>query len=346
MPDNFLLIAHTDTHHLTLLDAATLQPLRQYEMPGRVAVLSSSSNSRYAFAVHRDDDCVTIIDPLQTEIMATIETGEKPTHFHAHAGHSIIFNDGSGDTAIFDESNLPHFDVYPAMQPDHGSALLIDAYLLVGYLRGGSVEVYRRGETEPLQTFDCCPVLHGATQVGTTALFGCQDGVLMLKPASNGSGFTMTKLNNPEDAPERVRVGLFATHPESHLAIGNFGEGLALIDTGADTMTTFSLPDKPLKFCFDPAGEHILALTSDGTLQQLSLNGDVQTAVPVTEPVAPPKGPDKKARPTFTIDEEHLYLIEPDNQELVKIALADFSRQQRVTLSFEPGAVISLCHGT
>ena len=212
--------------------------------------------------------------------------------------------------------------------------------MLVGYLRLGTVEVYRRGEQHPCQTFDCCPMLHGATQVGAVALFGCGDGVLLLK--REGAEFVMSKLNNPDDTPPRVRVGVFATHPQSSLALGNFGQGLAIIDTRAASMRTFALPDTPLKFSFAANGQSIMALTSDGVLHRLSFNGTVEQSQAVAQAVAPPKGPDKKARPTFTVGDEELYMIDPETHQLKVIQATDLTTARHIQLDFKPAAIIHL----
>lgn len=270
MTNHYLLLAHADKPHTSLIDAETLKPIRTFELPGRIAVLAKSSDSRYGFAIHRDDACLTIVSAEHGIVTAIIATGLQPTHLHAYKGYSILFNDGSGDVIIFDEHEIPYFEKYPVKQADHGSALIIGEFMIVGYLRLGSIEVYRRGDSTVLSTFECCPMLHGATQIDNTALFGCSDGVLLLKHTEND--FVMSKITNPKDTAERIRVGSFATHPNQSLVLGNFGHGLAVIDTKTETMTIVPLSDYPLKFSFNSLGEQILILTADGNLQSLNLS--------------------------------------------------------------------------
>lgn len=337
---NYLLIAQAESHRLSLLNSTTLDIIRHYDMPGRTAVLGTSSDKQYGFAIHRDDNFVSIIDPSNLTMLRTVGVDQHPTHFHAHDGYSVIFNDGVGSVSIFDEANLPEFTTTVVTQPDHGSALLIGDYLLVGYLRRGCVEVYRRDHTDILQIFDCCPMLHGATQVNDIAIFGCSDGVLLLKP--DGDKFSAIKIDNPQETPQRVRVGLFATHPNSPFALGNFGQGLALIDTQAETMHIISLSDYPIKFSFDPTGEAILVLTANGVFQKISLTGDIQHATQVTPPTSIPKGPDGKLRPSFIVGGRSAYIISPDESLLVELSLTTFVPRQRTQLDFSPSAITFL----
>lgn len=335
-----LLIAHAENHKLTLYDASELHAIREFELPGRIAMLGISSDGRYGFAIHRDDDCISIIESHGEVVRAITTSGKQPTHFHAHAGYCLIFNDGSGSVMIFDETDIPRHINQVVRQPDHGSALKIGDYLVVGYLRGGCVDVYRWGEAEPVQTFDCCPMLHGAAQVGDTALFGCSDGVLVLKP--DGGNFAAKKLPNPPDTPDRVRVGLLATHEASGFAAGNFGQGLVLIDPAQATMRVLPLSDYPLKFSFDASGDHIHVLTCDGLLQRISVTDDDRQAVSVVGPVVPPKGPDKKVRPTFAAYGDWLYVTDPEQQKVLRVSASELIEDRRASMHYKPAAVAYL----
>jgi hypothetical protein len=335
----YLLIAHHELPYLSLVDAASLTTIRTFETPGRTALLGASSSGRYGFAIHRDNHCVTIVDG-EFASAAVVTTEQEPTHFHAHEHQVVIFNDGSGSVSVFDERAMTQPpQIIKATQPDHGSAVIIGENLLAGHLRLGQVDMYRGGQI--IQSFDCCPVLHGAAQVGTTALFGCGDGVLLLK--QQGDSFKAVKLDNPKDAPPRTRVGLFATHPKNALVLGNFGHGLAVIDPNNETMRILPLPAHPVKFSFDAAGETVLVLTTDGVLRRLSLaNGDMLAAVPVVQEIEPPKGPDGKPRPAFALNHDRIYVAAPDEEILMALDAATMTVIQRVALPDKPFAMIYL----
>ncbi|HVU14066.1 MAG TPA: hypothetical protein VHD90_22460 [Phototrophicaceae bacterium] len=335
-----LLIAHASSPRLTLIDAATLQPMGEILTPGRTAVLGTSSDGRYGFAIHRDDDCITLIDGANGA-SRTIQTEAEPTHFHAYAGQVVVFNDGAGSVSIFDEAALDQPPrVVKATQPDHGSAVVIDGYLLAGHLRLGQVDVYRIADGQWVQSFDCCPVLHGAAQIGQTAAFGCNDGVLLIRKI--GDTFDGIKLDNPPDAPRRARVGIFALHPSQPLLLGNSGAGLALIDVAQAIIRILPLPAHPLKFTFDRSGAAILTLTHEGTLYGLDpTSGKIVASVSVTQPVEIPKGPTGGPHPTFAIGDDAIYVAAPDEQRLTVID-ASFSIGQTLSLNDQPNAVVCL----
>lgn len=335
-----LLISYASSPRLTLIDVSTFQPVTDIQTAGRTAVLGVSSSRRYAFAVHRDDHCVTIVDSANGEVR-TIQTEAEPTHFHAYNGQVVIFNDGAGSVTIFDEATLDHPpQVVKATQPDHGSAVVIGDYLIAGHLRLGRVDIYRIGEMEIIQSFDCCPVLHGAAQVGQTAAFGCSDGVLLIRKV--GDTFESVKLVNPSDAARRMRVGVFATHPSLPMLLGNFGDGLVVIDVANASMRILPLSAHPLKFVFDLSGETILTLTTEGILYRLdSASGAVMASVQVAQTVEAPKGPDGKPRPTFTLGREAIYIVSPDEHRLTEVDLT-FLVRRTLSLDDQPNAVVAL----
>lgn len=340
----YLLVTLAETSGLVLIDTQSLETVTPIDVPGRVAVLGVSASGRYGFAIHRDDDQVTIIDGSTGRSLGSVAVESQPTHFHAHRDQIVIFNDGTGSISIFEETALDRGDLTPqhvkVTQPDHGSAVVIDDMVLAGHLRLGRVDVYRLGQPDMLQTFDCCPVLHGAAQVDNIGLFGCGDGVLLVK--KQGDELIPVKLDNPPDAPPRVRVGLFATHPATSLVLGNFGQGLSLIDPVDNTLTILSLPHHPLKFAFDASGQAALALTTDGALHHLELSGQVTKSAAVVEAVEPPKGPDGKPRPAFALAHDTLYIVSPQQNVLLQVDAHDFAVQKTVVLAGQPAGIAYL----
>lgn len=341
--NNKLLIAHASSARLSVIDTSTLRAVSEIQTAGRIAVLGVSSSRRYAFAIHRDDHCVTIIDGTSLAAQ-TVRTEAEPTHFHAYNGQIVIFNDGGGSVSIFNEATLgenPAPRVVKATQPDHGSAVVIGEYVLAGHLRLGRVDVYRIGSPEIIRSFDCCPVLHGAAQVGETAAFGCSDGVLLIR--KEGDRFEGVKIDNPPDTPRRARVGIFASHPSQPTLLGNFGDGLALIDIPTASMRVLPLPSHPLKFTFDSSGEAILVLTTEGILYRLRADsGEIVANVSVTDPVEAPKGPDGKPRPTFMLGADAIYVVSPDEQLLTEVSSDNFIVERTCALLDQPNAIVWL----
>ncbi|MEO1186603.1 MAG: hypothetical protein AAFX46_18805 [Cyanobacteria bacterium J06636_27] len=152
----------------------------------------------------------------------------------------------------------------------------------------------------------------------------------------------MTKIDNPPDTPTRVRVGIFSTHHATMHVLGNFGQGIVVINTDEGTMQVISLTESTLKFSFDTTGQSILALTADGNLSRLSLSGELHYQMNISDAVSPPKGPDKKARPTYTVNTNTIYVIDPEKQILSEINQDDLSIKRQVALDFKPSAIVRI----
>lgn len=343
---SYLLVSNGDQHQLALLSASDLTLATQFDVPGRVAVLGTSGSGRFGFAVHRDDNAVTIIDGHTGQRLDTVEMAEQPTHFHAHADAIVIFNDGSGTVSLFSEKRLQAADTTPQHivvgDADHGSAVVIDDILLAGFLRKGSVVAYDLMNGEQIDQFDCCPVLHGATQLGQTALFGCGDGVLCVQV--NGRSLFASKITNPPDSPKKVRVGLFADDPQQEQVLGNWGSGLMVIDPNAMRMQPLELPDHPLKFAYDATGNCVLVLDTAGNLHKIDpVACEIVQTVHLFSAVSTPKGPDKVARPSFAHDERFVYAIAPNEKYLAAVEVNTLSTASAVFLDFTPASIVCLC---
>jgi hypothetical protein len=343
---SYLLVSNGDQHQLALLNTADLSLATQFDVPGRVAVLGTSGSGRFGFAVHRDDNAVTIIDGHTGQHLDTVEMAGQPTHFHAHADTIVIFNDGSGTVTLFSEERLQAGDTTPQHiavgDADHGSAVVIDDILLAGFLRKGTVVAYDITNGEQIDQLDCCPVLHGATQLGQTALFGCGNGVLCIQV--NGCSLSASKINNPPDSPKKVRVGLFADDPQQEQVLGNWGSGLMVIDPNEMRMQPLKLSDHPLKFAYDATGNCVLILDTAGNLHKADpVAREIMQTVHLFSAVSTPKGPDKVARPSFAHDERFVYAIAPNEKYLAAVAVATLSTMSAVNLNFTPASIVCLC---
>ncbi len=337
-----VLIAYHQIPTLGVVNADALELTAQLDTPGRVAVLGVSGHGRYGFAVHRDDHCVSIVDARDLSRLRVVPTEQQPTHFHAHGHHVVIFNDGSGSVCLFDEREMTYPPrIIPVAQPDHGSAVVIDGYLLAGHLRLGRVDLYHIEQGVFIAQWDCCPILHGAAQIGEVALFGCSDGVLLIK--KRAGQFDAVKLSYPDDAPAQARVGLWATHPNAPFALGNFGEGLMLIHPAQESSQAIRLGAHPLKFAFDTTGTSAYVLTHDGVLSELKMpNGEIIRSMALCDAVERPRGPDGKARPTFALNEDKLWVAEPKAQQLIALSLMDWRIEAKIGLPHPPLGLVCL----
>lgn len=337
-----LLVAHQEPFQLSLLDTNTLETQTTFQTPGRIAVLGASSDKRYGFAVHRDDGCVSIIDGAAKKLVQVAQTESQPTHFHAHEDSVVIFNDGDGSVSVFDLNAIEDAPrTVKATQPDHGSAVIIDGLLFAGHFRLGKIDVYRVDDGSLVESFSRAMQLHGASQKGNNALFGCNDSVMIIR--KDGDTLKQIKVMNPGDEPRQNRVGLFAEHPANPLLLGNLGEGIALIDPEAGEMRVAPLPAHPADFDFDYEGKTALALTTDGWLRRIDLaTGEQMTQAEVMPEVEVRKGPSTHARSGFAVGAEAIYLLIAEENRLVTLDTETFAVKADRVLEHPASAVMWL----
>lgn len=328
--------------------------LEKGELVGRFTVPGPSSvypapGGQYAFAVHREQDRVSVVYSglgledhgdhkdlvIQTPyVWATLHTGPKPTHFKSHGNQIVIYNDGDGTVSIFDVKKLglvADFREIATGAPDHGAPVALEQVVLAGSLNRGVVEVFSHGGRKITQ-FEGCPRLHGQAVLGNTVAYGCADGVLLLE--QRGSGFVARKLVNPAGTPERVRVGTLLSHPKYPFFIGNFGQGLARIDT---QITPYPLPASPVRFGFDKHGL-LVVLTADGKLHTLEAsNGKVIKSLGVT-PAIPASG-EGAVRPALALGDGLAWVTLPESGQILEIDLAELSIKRRFTVEGVPASL-------
>ncbi|GIW34968.1 hypothetical protein [Meiothermus sp.] len=328
--------------------------LEKGELVGRFTVPGPSSvypapGGQYAFAVHRAQDRVSVVYSglgledhgdhkdlvVQTPyIWATLHTGPKPTHFKSHGNQIVVYNDGDGTMAVFEAKKLgllPEFREIATGAPDHGAPVALEQVVLAGSLNRGVVEVFTHGGRKVTQ-FEGCPRLHGQAVLSNTVAYGCADGVLLLE--QRGSGFVARKLSNPAGTPERVRVGTLVSHPKHPFFIGNFGQGLARIDT---QITPYPLPASPVLFGFDKDGL-LAVLTADGKLHTLEASsGKVIKSLGVT-PAITASG-EGAVRPGMALGDGLAWVTLPESGEILEIDLAELNIKRRFMVGGVPASL-------
>ena len=343
-----LLVASLDSPELLVLDAADGDVLGRFTVPspGRVYQLP---NTQYAAVTHRDANRVSFVhsglravdhgdhmDLLQETpyVLKTVNFGPRPTHFFAHANDIAIYNDGDGSMAWHDSRLLGislDFVQVPGLEADHGSVAVVEGYLVGGGVNEAGVRVFDRDARE-LAAFDGCPRLHGQAVLGNVVAFGCSDGVLLVEVLGDGS-FGSAKLANPPGSPESARVGRLVAHPEGPVVIGNFGQGIAIIDPLELSLTPVELPAAPIAMRMSDDGA-LLVLTGDGALQRLdAATGDVYASVQVVEAVT-----EGQPRPSFALLGEHAFVTDPAHAAVWVVYLGHMEVETHYDLPFAPGS--------
>lgn len=347
-----LIVSDAKTNMLTVLDTASGRALATFGTPGKLSGLYTGPGRTLAYALHRDDDRVTVLHSgLGTvdhgdhrdlvrgapHVLATLNVGGQPTHFFTHGDRIAIFNDKSGDVAVFGETLLGKtndMQLVKVAQPDHGAPTLIGDVLLSGHLRLNRVDAYDLGTGRLLRTVDTpCPGLHGQAVLGQTSYFGCTDGVLAV--TVQGREVSARKLPNPANTPQGTRVGTVAAHDKSPVLYGNFGPGLVRWTAPETALTPVRLPAAPLKFLFTADGQRLVVLTADGELH--TLHGSTSRVLRRAKVVAPADPADKAAvRPAMTLGAAHAYVTSPATGEVLEVSLADLSVTRRLAVGGTP----------
>lgn len=330
--------------------------LGRFTVPS-VAALYPLPGGQYVLAVHREGDAVSFLwggfrledhgdhKDVKREnpfVAATLRTGPKPTHVFVHEGRLAVFHDGDGTVALFDLRRLG-VDFTPGLVAtggaDHGAPALLGEALLVGGLERGKVEVYTLGGRKVLEIPQACPRLHGEAVLGSTAAFGCADGVLLVE--RRGQGFLGRKVPHPPDAPQGARVGTLAAHPKHPFFVGNFGQGLAFVDPLAGRLDPLPLPSPPLGFGFDPEGKALYLLTQDGRFHKL--DPKARRVVGSLEAVSPlpqvPQGSPQPPRPRMALGHGVAYLTDPQRGQVVEVDLEAWRVKARLEVGGTPSGI-------
>jgi hypothetical protein len=345
-----LVVANAADRTLRVIDAETMETLGSFSMPGPIGTVAASASGRWVYAIHTDVNRVTIVDTgLRLEdhgdhkdlresapyVRGTVFPGQRPIDFWTNNGFATVHNDEDGTLAVFDEGRLEIALDYTEIRGEgtgHNNAVVLGDTVLLSLASAGRVTAY--GINNAVKTrFEGCMGTHGWTTRGTTlAASGCTDGVLVYRPTADG--VTASKIAEPADTPENVRVSTLISHPDSPVLIGNFGQGLAIIHPDRPTLQAVPLPANPVKFAFDHTGKQVIVLTFDGYVQGLDPEtGQTRWRVAAVTPVSITTG---APRPSLTVCEEMAFVTDPPRGELVGIELSSASATKRLRLGGSP----------
>ena len=238
---------------------------------------------------HGDHDHYYTTDPqLTDEVLAA----DKPGHVVAHAGRTVLFDDGTGEVTAFDSTEVadPHRETRTFRTPaaHHGVALeLEDGTMVVseGTEDGRTGVRLLDAEGTEIAASDECPGVHGETVAAEeTVVIGCEDGAVVVADGA------VTKVASPD---AYGRIGNQAGSPASSVVLGDYKSDpdaeverptrVALIDTATASLR---LVDLPASYWYRSLarGEkgEALVLGTDGALHVFDpVTGAVTRSVPV-----------------------------------------------------------------
>lgn len=385
-----LMVSSADSAALSVLNLENNEVLDTFALTHKASSLYASPGYRYGIAMYRDDDgLVEVIDGGQyqedhgdhlhpyekdpSKLNVSI-AGANPTHYEIHAGRGAIFFDGAegvvSKVVEFGDAQLAAgtANSFELASAHHGTAEPLGEHILVSN-KGDSASSlpekvdlfhFHDGDGFELdQTFDeTCPGLHGSFTTEEGSVFGCSDGVLVIKEGDNHA-FTATKIANIAAIGDS-RIGSFSGYAESHLVAGWAGDNLFAIDLENMNMELVDWNGAAEDVTKNNAqmaatGEFLLVLDSTGTLHILSGvaehdSGDAHDAeneehaferlstVKVIDTMPVAEG-HSRVSITSSPSSDFAYIVNAENREVIVVHLDDAEIENRIKLSFTPAQV-------
>lgn len=261
----------------------------------------------------------------EPHLTGTTYDAEEPGHVVPHDGRTVLFDDGTGEITSFDTHDLadgePEVETTTLPEPHHGVAVEFDGGNLIHTVgdaetRDGIKVVTAAGNE--LASSNDCPGVHGEAFAGDIAVFGCEDGALIV------DGRTITKATSPD---AYGRIGNQAGSEESPILLGDYKTDpeaelerptrVSLIDTRT---AKIRLVDVGASYSFrslgrGPEGE-ALVLGTDGKLRVINpANGKITQQIDVTAPWKEPVEW-QEPRPTLLVLDDTAYVTEPASDQV------------------------------
>jgi DNA-binding beta-propeller fold protein YncE len=328
-------VALTSEGAVTVLDGATLEVLGEFDSESFTR-LNAAGDGRHVFVTTSEGfqllDAGTWTDEsgaaqaAEPELTDLVVEAGAAAHVVRHAGLTVLYDDATSDTIIFEtdellttDGELSEAEVVPGVEAHHGvSVVLEDGTLLttVGNADGRTGIRALDDHGHEVATSDQCPGVHGeGTLEGEIVAFGCEDGVLLYDDGE------ITKLASP-DAYGRVgnayvsetspiMVGDYKNDPDAE---GYLLQNVVLVDTEAGTLEVVALPEGveyTWRGIARGPGDDAFILSADGTLNVLDpATGEITDSWSVIEPWESP-AEWQEPHPAIVVDGDVAYVTEP-----------------------------------
>lgn len=339
-------LAITHDEGVIVLDAITLTQLGDFLLEGFTR-LSPVGDERHLFVSegdgfrlldlggytlpHGDHDHHHATDPTLTNFTYK---AKLPGHVVVHDGRTVLYGDGDGSVRSFDSdamlegaTALPTADRWTEKSPHHGVAVEREDGSMVATSAtkdeaAGIAIRDKKGKT--VARSGDCPGTHGeAAAKGGALVFGCEDGLLLVK------GEKITKVDAPHDYG---RIGNQAGSESSPFVLGDYKTDpdaelerprrVSITDTRDGSL---ELVDLPASYSFRSLargadGEGVV-LGTDGKLHVIDpAKGEVTDSIDVieewTEPVEW-----QEPRPTLHVQDGTAYVTDPRSKALHMVDL-------------------------
>lgn len=317
--------------------------------------LNSAGDGRHVMVTTSEG--FQLLDVQKPELTDLLVPAATAGHVVVHGGKTVLYDDATSDTTIFDtadlaalDGSLPDAEVLPGVEAHHGVSVELEDGTLLTTVGGESGRTGIRvldAERNEIGVNAECPGVHGeGTAEGERVVFGCENGVLIYADGK------ITKVSSPDTYG---RIGNAYVAENSPLVVMDYkddpdAEGyllrnIALVDTEAETLTKVALPDG-VEYTFrgvarGPAGEAVL-IGTDGSLHWIDpASGEITKSLPVIDAW---EGPAEwqAPHPAVKVAGDIAYVTDPANSQLVAVDLTSGEVVQTVELPQVPNEIAAV----
>jgi len=346
---------------IAVLDGETLEPVEEYDAE-EFTRLNPAGDGRHVLVTTSEG--FQVLDTRTPELTDRVFAAEAAGHVVRHAGRTVLYADGTGETTVFDTDalaesgeELPETTTYTAPEAHHGVSIVLEDGTLVTTVgneetRSGAVALAEHDGAyhadDEIASSDQCPGIHGeGTAAGEAVVFGCEDGALLFTDGA------FRKLQAPdaygrmgnayvsEDSPHIVGDYNAAPDDEGYLL-----DQAVLIDTAAATYRVVDLP-KGVEYTWRGVvrgpEEKAYVLGTDGAIHVLDpATGEFGESFPVVDPW---EGPSdwQVPHPALAIgaDGKTAYVADPADKEVHAVDLTTGEVTATAQLDHEPNEMAS-----
>ncbi|MGY1439411.1 zinc metallochaperone AztD [Streptomyces reniochalinae] len=329
-----------------VLDGQTLKIAGDVALPGYNRVNPAGDDKHIMVSTSQG---FRVLDASRQKMTGALFKGAEPGHVVLHAGHTVLFTDGTGEATVLDPADLgekkPKTETHASPHPHHGVAIKLKNGELVSTLgtekeRKGIVVTDKSGKE--ITRNEKCPEVHGeATAKDEAVVVGCEDGVLVYKDQK------ITKVDSPT---EYGRIGNQKGHEDSAVVLGDYKqdpeaelerpEKVSLINTETGKM---NLVDLGTSYTFKslargPQGEG-LVLGTDGKIHVIDPEAaKVTRSIPVLGRWSEPMDW-QQARPEIFVRGGTAFVTDPEKKKIYAVDLASGKKKATGTFPKKPNEI-------
>lgn len=347
--------------HVSVTDPADESVTELGSFPGAKAAVGAG---RFVFLTYPENGRVRVVDAggwtvnhgdhrhyyaADPRMVGSI-TGRNPESIVSNDGRSAVFF-GDGTVAVLDDEDLGAGTVTETrftVEAHRGVAVPFEDAFLVsvaepGADRAAAVELYSADGRRTGIPGARCPDLEGHAVTRAGAVFGCEDGALVISAGSSGEPVARHipyPVAGPGQALGAERARAFDHRPgSSELAAVAGTAGAWHLDPSAETWRLLATPEPLVTAAAAGDGARVLALGAGGTLFTLATGADGGGAVETSRQVlGGPIAPDTV--PALEVDPERAYLNDELSGTIIEIDYADGLRTARELNSGRPARLL------